>query len=98
MAGRRARAVRPARRPDPAPLEIDESKVIAFGSVLWFLAWLVLLLSHGRLEDNGNEWYLWTAATGFGLGLWGWWLVRRRVEARSGRRRRRRAAQDPSTS
>ena len=100
MAGRRARAVRPERRPDPEPMEVDESLVIAVGSALWFLAWAVLLISHGKLEDRGNEWYIWTAAAGFGLGLWGWWLVRRRVTARTAARgeparesaRRRRAA------
>lgn len=82
MAGRRARGVKPERRPDPEPLEIDESLVIAVGSALWFLAWLGLFIFHGRLEDHGNEWYLWTAAAGLGLGLWGWWLTRKRVEAR----------------
>ncbi len=86
MAGRRARAVRPARRPDPEPLEIDESRVIAIGSALWFVAWAVLLISHDSLEDRGNEWYIWTAATGLGLGLWGWWLVRHRVADRAARR------------
>lgn len=101
MAGRRARAARPQRRPDPEPLEVDESLVIAVGSVLWFVAWLVLFIFHGRLEDHGNEWYLWTAAAGLGLGVWGWWLVRKRVKAHAaarngaatgGGRRRRRAA------
>ncbi len=77
-------------------MEIDESLVIAVGSALWFVAWLGLFVFHGRLEDHGNEWYLWTAAAGLGLGLWGWWLVRKRVEARGGStgRRRRRAADD----
>ena len=78
MAGRRARGVRPERRPDPPPLEIDESKVVALGTALWFLAWAGLLISHGRLEDNGNEWWIWTAVAGFGLGLWGWWIARSR--------------------
>lgn len=79
-------------------MEIDESLVIAVGSALWFVAWLVMFLFHGKLEDNGNEWYLWTAAAGLGLGLWGWLLVRKRVEARRAaqgtapRRRRRRGA------
>ncbi|WP_019874891.1 DUF2530 domain-containing protein [Sporichthya polymorpha] len=94
MAGRRARAAKPARRPDPEPLEVDESLVVALGTAAWFVAWAVLLVFHGRLEDNGNEWYLWTAAAGFGLGCWGWWLTRRRVEARRASRRRR--AADPT--
>ncbi|HUR73977.1 MAG TPA: hypothetical protein VMZ00_06860 [Sporichthya sp.] len=102
MAGRRGRVVRPERRPDPEPMEVDESLVIAVGSALWFLAWLGMFIFHGKLEEHGNEWYLWTAAAGLGLGLWGWWLVRRRVDARTaaraestGRRRRRGAEGTP---
>lgn len=96
MAGRRARAVRPQRRPDPEPMEVDESLVIAIGSGLWFIAWMVLFISHNQLEDNGNEWYLWTAAAGLGLGVWGWWLVRKRVEARPAGRRRGRGTPEPT--
>jgi ABC-type nickel/cobalt efflux system permease component RcnA len=63
-------------------MEVDESIVIAVGTAAWFVAWLVLFVLHGKLEDHDNEWYLWTAAAGLGLGVWGWWLVRKRVEAR----------------
>lgn len=82
MAGRRARAARPQRRPDPEPMEVDESLVIAIGTGLWLLAWTVLFIAHDELEARGNEWYLWTAAAGLALGVWGWLLVRKRVEAR----------------
>ncbi len=97
---KRARRARPARRPDPEPIEVDDSLVIAVGTALWAIAWIVLLVFYGKLEDHGNEWYPWTAAAGLGLGLWGWFLVRKRIAAReaarvadtlAGPRRRRRA-------
>jgi hypothetical protein len=78
-------ATKPARRPDPPPLEIDESKVIAIGSAAWVISLIVMLIFYGKLEDNDREWWIWTAVAGLGLGLWGWVLVRRRVEARQSR-------------
>jgi hypothetical protein len=82
VAGRRARSERPPRRPDPEPLEIDEAKVIAVGTIAWFVAWAVLLVLHGRLEDHDREWWIWTCVAGLFLGLWGYLLVRKRIEAR----------------
>lgn len=78
-------AAKPPRRPDPPPLEIDESKVIAVGSAAWVLALVVMLICYGKLEDNDREWWIWTAVAGLGLGCWGWVLVRKRVEERRGR-------------
>jgi hypothetical protein len=104
MAGnRRARGDKPPRRPDPEPLEVDEALVIAVGTVAWFVAWVGLLAFHGKLEDHGNEWWIWTAVAGLGLGMWGWLLVRKRMAARNAARsgevprgsgRRRRAVRD----
>lgn len=86
MAGRRRNDERPPRRPDPEPLEIDDAKVIAVGTTLWFIAWVVLISFHGKLEDHGNEWWIWTAVAGLGLGIWGYLLVRKRIAARNAAR------------
>jgi hypothetical protein len=67
-------------------MEIDDSRVIAVGTGMWFVAWLVLLLFHRRLEHHGNEWWIWTAVAGLGLGMWGWLLVRKRIAARDAAR------------
>jgi hypothetical protein len=80
MAGnRRARGEKRPRRPDPEPLEVDAARVIAVGTVAWFIAWAVLLALHGTLSDHGNEWWIWTAVAGLALGMWGWLLVRKRA-------------------
>jgi hypothetical protein len=102
VAGRRARNERPPRRPDPEPLEVDDANVIAIGTLLWFVAWGFLMAFHDTLDEHGNEWWIWTAVAGLGLGAWGWLLVRKRIEARDAARagrsvpprrgRRRRAA------
>lgn len=77
-------------------MEVDESLVIAVGTGLWLLAWTVLFVAHDELEARGNEWYLWTAAAGLGLGVWGWLLVRKRVEARIAARLRARGLPEPT--
>lgn len=87
MAAKRARAARPVRRPDPEPLEVDDSLVIAVGTGLWAIAWIVMLVFYDKLDDHGNDWWPWTAAAGLGLGLWGWFLVRKRIAARDAARK-----------
>jgi H+/Cl- antiporter ClcA len=81
-------AARP-RRPDPPPLEIDESKVIAVGVVCWGVALIVLLAFHSQLARRHDSWWPWTCVAGIGLGFWGWLLVRKRVAERTANRGRR---------
>lgn len=57
--------------------------MIAVGTLLWFVAWGFLMAFHDTLDDHGNEWWIWTAVAGLGLGAWGWLLVRKRTEART---------------
>ncbi|MGQ0631157.1 MAG: DUF2530 domain-containing protein [Sporichthyaceae bacterium] len=90
MAGKRAAnsaKARPARRPDPEPLEIDDSLVILVGTILWGIAFVVLVLAYPKLDEHGNEWWPFTALMGLGLGLWGWFLTRKRIAARTAARR-----------
>jgi len=57
------------------------------------VAFLLLLPFYGRLEENGNTWWLWTCLAGFGLGVIGWDYCRRRK-----RRRQQRENADPDNA
>jgi hypothetical protein len=74
------------RRPDPPPLEVDESKVIAVGVVCWAAALVVMIAFHSTLTRHHDSWWPWTSVAGMALGLWGWLLVRKRVAERRARR------------
>ncbi len=67
------------------PLDVDGVRTIAVGTVLWLVAFVVLLPFYGRLRDEGRAWWLWTCLAGFGLGLLGWEYCRRRRRARHAR-------------
>ncbi|MGQ0625030.1 MAG: DUF2530 domain-containing protein [Sporichthyaceae bacterium] len=96
MAGKRAaRSTQAARRPDPEPLEIDDSLVIGVGTILWAIAFVVLVFTYPKLEEHGNEWWPFTALAGLGLGLWGWFLTRKRIAARTAARRANARSEQP---
>ncbi len=67
-----------ARRPDPAPLETDDVRVVALGSIAWAVALVVLLVAQlGGAEVR--TWWLAMCAYGSGLGFVGVrYCVRRR--------------------
>jgi hypothetical protein len=69
------------------PLDVDGTRTVLVGTLLWAVAFLVLVPFWGRLEDQGRLWWLWTCLAGVGLGVVGWEHCRRRA-----RRRLRRAA------
>ena len=73
------------------PLDVDGTRTVAVGSLLFLLAFLLLLPFRGRLDEAGNGWWLWTCLAGFGLGVLGWEYCRRR---RNRRQARERAAAD----
>ena len=74
-----------ARRPEPEPLELDETLVVAGGTGLWLLA----LLGLGAADLVGVAvpgWWLAMCACGVLLGLVGLRvLARRKAALRSGR-------------
>lgn len=76
-----------------APLDVTGVRTIAVGTLLWLLAFLVLLPFHDRLEHAGRSWWIWTCLAGFGLGVIGVQYCRRRR-----RRIARRPAGDVETS
>jgi hypothetical protein len=71
-----------ARRPDPEPLETDDRWVVAIGSALWLVAFVVLLVFfRADLRRHHTEWWLWSCWIGVALGLYGFRFVSRRQRA-----------------
>ncbi len=70
---------------DVEPLDVDGIRTVAVGSALFLVAFLVLLPFHGRLQEAGRAWWLWTCLAGFGLGVIGWDYCRRRHRHRQDR-------------
>ncbi|WP_238993227.1 DUF2530 domain-containing protein [Nocardioides caldifontis] len=64
---------------DVEPLDVSGVRFVAVGAVLFLLAGLGLLPFHGWLEEHDREWWLWTCAAGFGLGMFGVDYCRRRA-------------------
>ena len=69
------------RRPDPAPLETDDVRVVAIGTALWAVAFFVLLAVRARLAAHHTSWWLATCAVGVILGLAGVRYCQRRRAA-----------------
>jgi Protein of unknown function (DUF2530) len=74
---------------DVEPLDVDGTRTVAVGTLLWLIAFVLLLPFYDRLEETHRLWWLWTCLAGFGLGVLGWDYCRRR-------RKHRQAAQAPS--
>jgi hypothetical protein len=75
-------------RPAPEPLDVDAVRIVAGGTIVWFVAFLLLLPFHGRLVESGRELWLWTCLAGAGLGLIGLPMcVRQRAASRARRAR-----------
>ncbi len=66
---------------------MDGVAVITVGTIMWAIAFVVLLPFRARLADHGQEWWLWTCVAGVGLGLWGIYLCRRRRDRLTAQRR-----------
>ncbi|GAA1966727.1 hypothetical protein GCM10009798_28900 [Nocardioides panacihumi] len=64
---------------DVAPLDVDGIRTVMVGTALWAVAFVGLLPFYGRLADSGRTWWLWTCMAGFGLGLIGVEVCRRRA-------------------
>ena len=64
------------------PLDVNAARVVGGGSAVWFVLFLVLLVFHDRLADDGHLVWLWTSLAGWILGLLGTWLCIRQRAAR----------------
>ena len=74
--------------PSPPPLEANDQFVTAILTAGWAVALVVLLVLWDQIPA-GQRWWIWTAATGLAMGLFGLWYVPRlkRSRARSAARR-----------
>lgn len=64
------------------PLDVDGTRTVLVGTLLWAAAFCVLLPFWDRLEAQGRLWWLWTCLVGVGLGVLGWEHCRRRARRR----------------
>ena len=81
-------------RPEPPPpLEANDQLVTGVITAGWAVALVVLLIVRGDLP-SGSQWWIWTCAVGFVMGLFGLWYVPRlkRARSRSAQRRQSRSA------
>ncbi len=65
---------------DVEPLDVDGVRTVEVGTAVWLIGFVALLPFYGRLEDGGHAWWLWTCLAGFGLGLLGVEVCRRRAQ------------------
>jgi hypothetical protein len=69
-----------AERPDhvrPDAVQTNPRPVVAVGTALFLLAFLVLLPYYGWLGEHHHRDWLWTSLAGWVLGLVGWTLMRK---------------------
>ena len=67
---------------DVDPLDVDGTRTVAVGALMFLAAFLLLLPFRVNLEDAGHGWWIWTCLAGFGLGVVGWEYCRRRRHRR----------------
>ena len=70
------------------PLDVNASLIVMVGTAIWFVAFVVLLILHSRVDEQ----WIWTAVAGWGLGLIGLPLIRAQHRAAERRRAGRAAA------
>ena len=59
------------RRPDPAPPQTDDRRVVIVGILVWAVLLVAALVAHRALADSGRGWWVWTPVAGIALGLYG---------------------------
>jgi hypothetical protein len=72
------------RRPDPPPLETNDRAVVRFGIGVWAVLLVVAVVLHGRLQEQGRGWWVWTPVAAIALGLYGLRYIGRRDRRRAG--------------
>ena len=59
------------------PVQMNARRIVAVGTALWFVAFVVLLPFYDWLERHGHLIWLWTCLAGWLLGLLGWMIISR---------------------
>ena len=60
------------------PARFSEVAPVAVGTAVWALLFVIGLFIRSDLAESGREWWIWSAAAGVGLGLFGYVFLRRR--------------------
>jgi hypothetical protein len=55
----------------PPPVQINARRIVAIGTLVWFVGFVALLPFYGWLGDHGHRIWLWTCLAGWILGLIG---------------------------
>jgi hypothetical protein len=63
------------------PMEVDLTRIVLIGTVLFAIAAVVMLPLHTSLTNDGHGRWPWIAVSGVGLGLLGLLYLRRRDQA-----------------
>jgi uncharacterized protein DUF2530 len=61
----------------PPPVPINARRIVAIGTALWFIAFVVLVPFYGWLGRHDHRIWLWTCLAGWILGIIGWSIMRR---------------------
>lgn len=72
-----------AERLELEPMEVDLMMIVGIGTVLFAVAFLILLPLHASLEHAGRGRWPWIALSGAVLGLMGLGYLRRRAQRMS---------------
>jgi hypothetical protein len=67
----------------PPPVQINARRIVAIGTLLWFVGFVALLPFYSWLGDHHHRIWLWTSLAGWILGLLGSAIMMR--HRRSGR-------------
>jgi hypothetical protein len=62
---------------EPEPLPVNARRIVAAGTLAWFVAFVVLLPFYRTLGHNHHRIWLWTSLAGWILGLIGYAIMRR---------------------
>jgi len=60
------------------PAQFSECAPVAVGTGVWALLFVIGLFIRPDLVESGREWWVWSAAAGIFLGLFGYAYLRRR--------------------
>ncbi len=61
----------------PAAVQINARRIVAAGTLLWFVAFVALLPFYGWLGRHDHRIWLWTCLAGTILGALGWSIMTR---------------------
>lgn len=59
----------------PPPVRMNAGRIVAVGTALWFVAFVVLLFFYDDLGRHGHRIWLWTCLAGWVLGIIGWLIM-----------------------